>query len=135
MKNLPFCPIKSSFTNYNQKNRQESYIIFTTIWQLKLFYKITYIFIDATFKTSPRGFYQTLNIMGFVEEVKKPIPLLIFPMTHKSFEIYDIIFRELKYLLETLNIKVNYDKFIFITYDEKVLRNSIKKNFPNSYFE
>ena len=69
--------------------------------------------------------------MGFIEEIKKPIPLLIIPMTHKSFEIYDIIFRELKYLLETLNIKINYDKFIFLTDYEKALRNSIKKFFQN----
>ena len=48
----------------------ESFIIFTTIWQLILFMKITYLFIDATFKISPRGFYQTLNFMGYIEEVK-----------------------------------------------------------------
>ena len=60
----------------------ESFIIFTTIWQLKLFMKITYLFIDVTFKTSPRGFYQTLNFMGFIEDVKMQIPLLFVPMTN-----------------------------------------------------
>jgi hypothetical protein len=34
LKNLPFCPIKNSFINFNKSNRTESYIKFTTIWQL-----------------------------------------------------------------------------------------------------
>ena len=134
-KNLPFCPMKLNFINYNQNNRQESFIIFGTVWQLKLFFKVTYIFVDATFKTSPRGFYQTLNIMGFVEEIQMPIPLLIIPMTHKSFESYNNIFIIIKNLLENLNMKINFDKYIFITDYEKALRNGIIRNFPKSRFE
>jgi hypothetical protein len=107
----------------------------TTIWQLKLFNNIIYIFEDAIFKTSPRGYYQTLNIMGFVEEIKRSIPLLIIPMTHKSFSSYNNIFITLKNLIDNLNMKINFDKFIFITDYEKALRNSIIKNFPNSKFE
>lgn len=45
---------------------------------MKLLSKITYLFVDATFKTSPRGYYHTLNIMGFVEDAKIPVPLFIF---------------------------------------------------------
>ena len=44
------------------------------------------MFTDAMFKTSPRNYYQTLNIMGYIEEVSTPILLLFIPMTNKPFE-------------------------------------------------
>ncbi len=62
--------------------------------------KITYLFIDANFKTSPRSFYQTLNFMRFIEDVKMPITLLFISMTNKSFESYTNI----------IYFKINFDK-------------------------
>jgi hypothetical protein len=81
---------------------------------IKLFNNIKYMFIDATFKTSPRNCYQTLNIMGYIEEASTPIPLLFIPMTNESYECYDKIFISFKSLLESLNIKVNFIKLIIV---------------------
>ena len=49
LKNLPFCSYYITFANYNKDNGTISYIIFTTICQLKLLNKVTYLFIHATF--------------------------------------------------------------------------------------
>lgn len=40
------------------------------------------MFIDVTFKTSLRNYYQTLNIMGYIGAVSTPIPLLFIPMAN-----------------------------------------------------
>jgi len=73
--------------------------------------------------------------MGFIEEVDNPIPLLIIPMTNKSYESYNNIFISLKTLLENLKIKINYEKLIIIADYEKALRNSIIKNFSEAKLE
>ena len=134
LKNLPFCHIRKAIINY-RKNRMETFLVFTTIWQLKMLTKTTYLFIDATFKTAPRGFYQTLNIMGFIEDVKKPILLIFVPMTHKSYESYNNIFVSIKTLIESLNISLKYDKLIIIADYEKALRNAVLNNFPDIKME
>ena len=80
----------------------ESFIIFTKIWQLKLFMKNN-LLVYRCFKTSPRGFYQTLNFMGFIEDVKMPIPLIFVPMTNKSFKSYNNIINSIKHLFKNSN--------------------------------
>lgn len=77
----------------------ESYILFTTVWQLKLLTRIKYFFIDATFKTTVRTYYQTLKIISFIEDVYTPIPLIIIPMTNKSYESYNNLFIVIKSLI------------------------------------
>ena len=61
-KNIPFCPIYTKFINPLKKNREEQYIIFTSIFHLKFLEKCSQTFIDGTFKSSPKNFYQILNI-------------------------------------------------------------------------
>ena len=73
--------------------------------------------------------------MGFIEGVDIPIPLLIIPMTSKSYDSYNNIFITLKTLLENLKIKKNYEKSIIVVDYETALRNSIIKNFPNAKLE
>lgn len=73
---------------------------------------------------------QILNIMGFVEEVKTPIPIFIIPLTHKNFELYNKIFYIINNLLEELKIVIDFDNIIFVA----ALKKSIITNFTNSNF-
>jgi len=102
---------------------------------IKIINKTSFLFIDSIFKTSSHGFYQALNIMGFIEEVDTLISLLIIPMTNKSYESYNNIFILLKTLLENLKIKINYEKLIIVPDYETALRNNIIKNFPEAKLE
>ena len=67
-KNIPFCPIYTKFINHLKKNREEQYIIFTSIFHLKFLEKCSQIFIDGTFKSSLKNFYQILNILAYNEK-------------------------------------------------------------------
>ena len=53
----------SKHINPNNNNREEKFIIYTTIFQLNKLALSDLIFIDATFRTSPKHFYQMLNIL------------------------------------------------------------------------
>ena len=73
-KNLPFCPIKHKFVNISKNDRVEEYIIITSKFHLNFLAKVSYIFVDATFKIAPKNFYQVLNILGYEEETKFTMP-------------------------------------------------------------
>ena len=73
--------------------------------------------------------------MGFIEEVSSPIPLIIIPMTNKSYESYNNIFIVIKSLIEEVNVNIKYDNIIIIADYETALRKSIMKNFPNIKLE
>ena len=72
------------------------------------------LFIDDTFKSSPRNFYQILNIIGYIPKKDLFIP----------------IFSSL--LVASLNLKIDFAKIKFMADYEINLRNAIIKIFPNS---
>ena len=51
---------------------------------MKLFSNAKQIYMDPTFLKSPKGFYQTLNIICYCEEAKSTIPVFHIPMTSKN---------------------------------------------------
>jgi len=53
-------------------------------------------FVDATFRSSARGFYQMLNIVTYNEELKRYIPSAHVLMSHKNEEAYFFLFSLLK---------------------------------------
>ena len=60
LKNLPFC-----YANYNilekeknNKYKKQGFLIFTYIFLLKIFASSKKIYIDATFKITPKSYYQ-----------------------------------------------------------------------------
>ena len=61
--NLPFC-----YTNQfilNEKNKkQESFILFTSKIQLNKIKDCVGLFMDGTFHSSPKNYYQLYNIIG-----------------------------------------------------------------------
>ena len=68
------------------------------------------IFIDGTFKTSPRNFYQILNIVGYSEQNDLFIPIFTALLTSKTEKIYNYTLIEFRKLIKTLNIQINLRK-------------------------
>ena len=52
---------------------------------LKEFSMCDEIYIDATFKFSPKGYYQTLNIISLNKKSNFHLPVFFIPMTNKSY--------------------------------------------------
>ena len=131
MINMPMCYTYKNFLNVDNKNKLEKFIVITTQFQMNLWEQCTQTFIDGTFKSCPKEFYQVLNIAGFFPNLNSIVPLFMLPCTGKSELLYNEIFIELKriYILTGHKIE-NTPKYIMIDF-EKSLQNSIKKNFEN----
>lgn len=65
---VPFCLSKGEYVNLRYKNRVEKYIIFTSLYQLKIAADCDDFFLDGTFKCAPKGYYQMLNLWGFIRK-------------------------------------------------------------------
>ena len=130
LKDLNFCQKSTAFPSRNNNKKTELYYIFATEFQINLFDSVDFLFIDATFKTSPKGFYQLLNIIGYLSNTGNSFPLVCIPMTSKPYDIYLDVFNSLKKILEE-RIKNKELKNIRIVTDfEKSLRKAISTVFP-----
>ena len=89
------------------------------------------IYIDATFKYSPKGFYQTLNIISLNKTTKFHLPVFFIPMSNKSYISYRMIFSTIKEIM--LNHKLGFinENIIIMADFEYGLRKAIKEIFPN----
>ena len=88
-----------------------------------------YLFIDSTFHI-PKGFYQFLIIMYYDEIIKRKIPAIYTIMNSKCENAYDIVFCNIKDMLNFINPNSEC-RFITVTTDnEKALINSLNKYFP-----
>ena len=47
---------------------------------------------------SPHNYYQTLNLICYCEETKTYIPVFHIPMSSKNMDLYDSVFREIKFI-------------------------------------
>lgn len=86
-------------------------------------------FIDATFKVAPKGFKQILNILVFIPQLQIFYPSCFILMTHKSQNLYQFVFENLKVISESLKFKLD-PKFIMVDFED-ALRNALKISFPN----
>ena len=71
---LIFCQKGYAFPNKKHNNKVELFYLFASEFQINLFNLCEYLFIDAIFKTAPRGFYQVLNIIGFITNTGNSFP-------------------------------------------------------------
>ena len=64
--NIPFYYANASFIGKDKKIKlkPQYFVIFTCIFLLKIFASSKQIYIDATFKVTPKIFYQTLIIIA-----------------------------------------------------------------------
>ena len=83
-----------------KKKRQEKFILFTSKVQLNKFKECSQIFMDGTFKSCPKSFYQLYNIIGKDKNTGLIIPLIFVLMSHKSYDMYYFVFKFMKNILE-----------------------------------
>lgn len=132
LKNIPFCLKNVSYIDNNNNGKLEKYILLTTNFQLNMLTNSTQLFIDATFKVAPRGFYQVLNIAGYIPQMNGIIPLILIPMTSKSENIYNKVFTDIFEYISLYKIDINKIPKRIMCDFEIALQNSIKENFSNS---
>ena len=132
LQNLPFCFTKQIIIN-TKNNRQEYFVLFTSIFQLKKIKESKQIYMDGTFKCAPKKFYQLYNIIGKDEKSSIIIPLIFILMSNKSFDLYLHIFRYIRFMLERFNINVHWDdKYVMMDF-EKGSRKAFNKVFPEAH--
>ena len=123
-----FCYEYSKFLNPNN-NREEKFIIYTTIFQLNKLAVSDLIFIDATFRTSPKHFYQMLNIVCKDRESNTNIPVVHIPMSHKTSFLYEKVFDSINKISKDLGIEINLNKKTCITDFELSLRKILREKY------
>ena len=99
LKDIPFCYTYNNLINPEKNNCLEKYAIYTSKFQINMITKVTQIFIDGTFKIAPYGYYQVINIGGYLPQLNKIFPLFFIPTTGKSEFLYEIIFANIKKIL------------------------------------
>ena len=126
---VPFCLSRGDIVNLRYKGRLERYCIFTSLMQMKIAADCDDWFMDATFKVAPKKWYQVFNIWGYRKKNDLYMPLANILMSQKSYELYDKIFREFKYLFDQFQIEIEYKNKSIMTDYERSLRNAIMNNF------
>ena len=128
---LPFCYGEYKFINFEKKNRPERFIIFTTRYQLKQFALADEIYIDATFRCAPKGYYHTLNIIALNKNTNFHLPVFAIPMTNKSYFSYHMVFSIIKEIMENHKLKFIKGNIMIMSDFELSLRKAIIEMFPN----
>jgi len=132
MENLNFCWKDAVILNPSKKYIDEKCIIFTTNFQMNLMTKCKQIYIDGTFKSAPKKFYQILNFAGYYKDINGIIPIFMILMTGKNEYLYNKVLQDLKSILKDNGIDLKSIPKRFMVDFEQGLINSIKKNFENS---
>lgn len=121
-----FCFAYNKYINPSYHNREEKFIIYTSIFLLKKLEVSELIYIDATFRTSPKNFYLLLNIIVKDNQSGLNIPVIHVPMSHKSEFLYLKLFETINQICLDFNIKLNMNMKTCITDFEKGLRKILR---------
>ena len=68
-----------------ESQRQEKYILFTFLFQLRKIKDCEQIFMDGTFYSCPKNYYQLYNIIAKEKKTRIIIHISFILMTHKSY--------------------------------------------------
>ena len=118
---------------YNQDNNQiEKIIILSCNFQLNLLNDINILFMDGTFNTCPRSFYQIFNVIGYIAKKDVIFPVMVCLVNAKTERIYDNVFNEFQKLIKYANLKIDFSKIKIMSDFELPLRKSIINNFKES---
>ena len=125
-----FCGSKKIYNK--DKDRLENYIILSSDTQMSFLTKTNQVFIDCTFKSAPKGYYQIMNILVKPQDYTHVIPVFMVLMSNKSYYSYINIFSDIKLNLLIKKLDVNWDSIYFIHDFEKGLVKAIGEYFPKS---
>ena len=128
---MPFCQGLHSFYNF-KKLRPENYIIFSTTFQLRILAQAQQLYIDGTFRSSPRNFYQILVIQVYDSLSFKVLPVMFILMSSKSKLIYKNLFVQIGDLLASRSYNVNW-KIIHTDFETSIYK-AIKSLHPTTEF-
>lgn len=131
-KNMAFCYLVNKMINPDKKKREERYVIFTCMSQLKHFIGSKEIYIDINYKTVPKGYQQLLTILSYNAEIKQSIPIFIIPMSFKSKLSYISIFESIFSILDDNDLTMDIKNLIFMCDCQKCLYDAIKEMFPDA---
>ena len=131
LQNIPFCFSNNIILN-NESKMQEKYILFTSLFQLRKIIDCEQIFMDGTFYSCPKNYYQLYNIIGKEKKTRIIIPISFILMSHKSYSLYYHAFNNIKTLLIKNNIEYKEEELKFMMDFEKSARKAIKSIFPDS---
>jgi len=129
LKNIPFCMINANILN-KKKNRQEKFILFTSEVQIKKIQDCEQLFMDGTFHSCPKNYYQLYNIIGKEKNSGVILPLIFIITTNKSYSLYYNIFSYIKSLINEYSLEINFKKMFIMMDFEKPSRKAIKDIFP-----
>ena len=87
-KNLPFCYNMNKIINPDKRYREERYLIFTCVPQIKHFAVSTEIYIDCNYKVVPKGYHQILSILSYNDTLKMILPNFVIPMLNQKIYIF-----------------------------------------------
>ena len=107
LKNLNYCYGKVIVLK-NKKDRQESLVLFTSTIQIKQFADCNVIFMDGTFKSCPKGYYQIFNILGRDATTGVIIPLFHILMSKKSYDSYYYVFSFIKSIFTNYSLNIDF---------------------------
>jgi MULE transposase domain len=111
----------SGDSDINDSNR---IIIFSTEKNLNILSEVEHWFADATFKLSPKLFFQIFTIHAIY--INNVMPLVYVLMTNKTKESY------LKVMYELIKLRPNLDPSTIMTDFELAMINAFKQVFPNA---
>lgn len=107
-------------------------IFLTTPFQLNLLKESDILFMDGTFLSCPKSYYQVFNIIGHLKLKNISIPIMSVIMKYKYEICYVNLFENLKIMLYENHIDIDFSKIYLMTDFERALRNALKKCFPDS---
>lgn len=92
LKDLLFCYLNESYINPLKNNRTEKIVLFTSEVQIKKLEFANQIFMDSTFRSCPKDYYQVFNILADFRAGKIIFRFFHILMSNKSSYAYHTIF-------------------------------------------
>jgi len=96
---------------------------------LSLLEKADYCFIDGTFRTAAKGYFQLLVLVVLHTETNMFVPVIYALATSKTQDIYETFFYLIQMLCLKNGIKIKLQKAVMDM--EQGLQNAWNKIFPN----
>lgn len=88
----------------------EEIVILGSKYMLSLLDNSEFIFIDGTFKTAAKGYYQLLVVMILDEQTNMFVPIIYGLLTSKTQDIYEYFFFLLQLICSKNEVKIKAKK-------------------------
>lgn len=110
-------------------DKEANIIIFSTTSNLELLCKSEKIFVDGTFKSCPKFFYQIFTLIGFINNVY--IPLVFSLLPGKTKVMYTQLFEHIQYQCRNL-IGKQFSPIEILADFESAIHGAIEDMWPNT---